>query len=840
MSGHNDSQPSSFGDGKAGDCRPPGRAASFLLVMVQLGIVAGIVGLFDIEGHHHFLPVLCVMIGGFAVHAWLPPQFRLGFFAVLSVACIPFVLGPSNGISLLAIGGTLLGICYLPVVFGLRMCLLVLAATLLVVCRTQWPHPIWPVLGSMFMFRLIVYVYSNRTAVKQPGWAESVSYFFMLPNICFPLFPVVDFKTFRETRLSTNNWDVYQRGITWIVCGLSHLLLYRYISSHLVPRPYELYDIPHIALFMVTNYALYLHVSGQFHLITGLLHLYGFDLPRTHHCFFLASSFTDIWRRINIYWKDFMSRVFFFPMFYAVRRRGSSLAAATTSGVCFVFLCTWLLHSWQMYWLLGSFPVTANDAALWLVAGLCVAANAVLDARRRPSRKPRLWPAAVSLAARTVGMFALVSLFWAFWTEPTFPALVRGAIHRPGAASGLVVVLMWMLAFVITGTIIGVIWTRKIATGWRRPALPFRDKAALHVVGLGLVLTVSLPSFGNMLGPDLSSAIADFRTNTSAGDALDQLQGYYEDLNAPGLQAGALIAAISPKNESLRSQAEGFARVSRRADAYQLVELIPGVRTELDGNPTSINRFGMRDRDITLHKSPGTIRIACVGSSVVMGYGVRDDEVFSRLLETRLNARTSDRTSRYETLNFGVGKQWASHRLVRIQRQVFGFDPDAVYYFAHQDEFNSLAVHLGGLVADGLELPSPHLTETVKKAGINPKMAPGAIRGRLLQHEDELLQAVYQSIVDECKTRDIVAVWIYLPIPTTPGGPVGARILPIARSAGFVVCDLSSWAEGREVTEMLPAPDNPHAHAGGHQLITEALIQVLETQPDALPRGADR
>ena len=329
-----------------------GAPAKFLLLMVELLLIAGIVYVFEIEGRRLLFPVLCVMIGGFAVNTWLPTAFRMGFFACLSVASVFIVLGLANGLYVLVAGGALIGICFLPVGLWLRISILVAAGIVLVVLRSQWPLPVWPVLGSMFMFRLMVYVYSTRKGGTNPPLTTTLSYFFMAPNVCFPLFPVVDFSTYRDSWYNGNPWEIYQKGIVCIVRGLTHLLLYRYIKFHLVPEPYELYDVPHIALFMATNYALYLHVSGQFHLIAGLLHLFGFDLPRTHDRYFLASSFTDIWRRINIYWKDFMLKMFFFPTFYSLRGRGWKLGAATVAGVLVVFVSTWLLHSWKIYWLL--------------------------------------------------------------------------------------------------------------------------------------------------------------------------------------------------------------------------------------------------------------------------------------------------------------------------------------------------------------------------------------------------------------------------------------------------------------------------------------------------------
>jgi len=64
----------------------------------------------------------------------------------------------------------------------------------------------------------------------------------------------------------------------------------------------------------------------------------------------------------------------------------------------------------------------------------------------------------------------------------------------------------------------------------------------------------------------------------------------------------------------------------------------------------------MRDREgIHLQKPASTCRIALVGSSIVMGYGVGDNEVFARHLENRLNANLASHSPRYEVLNFGTG-----------------------------------------------------------------------------------------------------------------------------------------------------------------------------------------
>src|SRR5207244_1741022 len=88
---------------------------------------------------------------------------------------------------------------------------------------------------------------------------------------------------------------------------------------------------------------------------------------------------------------------------------------------------------------------------------------------------------------------------------------------------------------------------------------------------------------------------------------------------------------------------------TRAADDLLGRELIPGWSGKLGGASITINQLGMRDRAGITPKKPGnTCRIALVGSSIVMGYGVGDEEVFKCHLEDRLNAAAPAGAPQYE------------------------------------------------------------------------------------------------------------------------------------------------------------------------------------------------
>jgi hypothetical protein len=172
-----------------------------------------------------------------------------------------------------------------------------------------WSVAIWPLLASMFMFRIALYLYALKYDARRPSLSRTLAYFFMLPNVCFPLFPVVDYSTFARNYYDRESRLIYHSGMKWIARGLVHLVLYRLVYLHGVSDPTLVETVGQLVQFLVATFLLYLRVSGQFHLIIGVLHLFGFRLPDTHHLYFLASGFTDFWRRINIYWKDFAMKL---------------------------------------------------------------------------------------------------------------------------------------------------------------------------------------------------------------------------------------------------------------------------------------------------------------------------------------------------------------------------------------------------------------------------------------------------------------------------------------------------------------------------------------------------
>jgi alginate O-acetyltransferase complex protein AlgI len=382
-----------------------------------------------------FFSLACLVFGGFAISYWLPFRFKESFLILLSLAGAYVLLSPVVASLLIAAGLGLFAVIRSSLEFRWKLLVLLGIAGGLAYLRASGraavPPEFWPVFGAIFMFRMIVYLYDSKHLPGPASLKEYFSYFFLLPNYYFLLFPVIDFQTFRKSFFSRDIHPVAQQGVWWIVRGTTHLLLYRLLYQLQVNFSPPKVSVPvAVAGKIVLCYLLYLRVSGQFHIITGMLHLFGYDLPVTNRYYLLANGLSDFWRRINIYWKDFMVKVVYFPVYFKLRRKGDLRAKLVATSL--VFAATWLLHAYQFFWLQNNFRITVNDSLFWIVLGSVVVADVWRQHNRRKTLPRSGWLPTLENVAQIAMTFAFVSVLWSMWSagsmEEWFSFLQSGNI----------------------------------------------------------------------------------------------------------------------------------------------------------------------------------------------------------------------------------------------------------------------------------------------------------------------------------------------------------------------------------------------------------------------------
>jgi hypothetical protein len=838
------------------------RLTDFLLlgfILGQLVLVAVVLNQVDILAPA-YRRVAFMAFAGCIVNHLLPLRFRLPFFATLSLVSVALVLGMPTTPDvwwdvhgalrapvLIAIGALFIAVCHLPIGFWLRAVILAGMCLMAAIGRRGMIDlgsyaVIWPMLAGFFMFRIMVYLYDVSTGrLKITGW-HSAAYFFMLPNACATFFPVVDFKTMVGSHYNQPAFAIYQRGVHWITRGVIQMLLYRFIDQ-LFSMPIKNVDSGvEIVRYCLANSLVYLNVSGGFHFIVGLLLLFGFNLPETNHHYFLASSFSDYWRRVNIYWKDFMMKTFYYPAYFRLKKLGPTLALALS--VAWVFFLTWGLHLYQTWWLKADITISWPDILFWSILGVLVLINSLWEMRRsgRKARTGNNTSRLVVLALQTMATFAAISLLWSLWASPSVSTWLRMWRYADRWT-----VLCGGLALLVVGIV-------KIAVELsQRPAAPAERNS--QVAPQSLVrrgaLQVCLPALLILVvaQPEVQALVPDQYLEQTSGPLsvrrwFDTLQSgdsftprrdraemnYYQRFTR--MDEGNRLLFEVLFGQRIPSYFDGFYPINSTSDIRQW-ELQPNFSGHAFETEFKTNSAGMRDKEYPLDKPSNTVRIAVLGSSHVMGWGVSEPDVFETVLENRLNRDHLPvlGAEHVEVLNFAVYGYGPLSQIPVMQKRVSPYHPNITLLVGHPPDLRFINSALRSVLQQGKTLPSEELRGTLKAAHVYPELQDGLAEQRLKRFEPEVLLWSFKQIAAQSRSIGSLPVYAFFPTPnelplSQSASADAAMMKDLAAQAGFVVFDLSDVFAGQPPATLMTGGSG-HSSAQAHALIAEALNRKL-------------
>jgi len=823
----------------------PHPARSTILIAAQLLLAWGVLSGFRIESSS-FRTGLAILFLAYPIHVALPARGRLPLFGILSLASIVYVAGWTNAAWILVLGGGLIALCHLPVPFRFRLLLIGLATATLAIFRATppatlprpWSDLVWPILASMFMFRLMIYLYDLRHRSAPFGFWRAVAYFFMAPNVWFPLFPIVDYQAMNRPAPTSDRFRIHQVGVDWIVRGTVQLILYRLVYQHLLVDPAAIDSIARLAQALVATFLLYLRISGSFHLIVGILRLFDFNLPETHHLYFLASGFSDFWRRINIYWKDFVMKLAFYPVFFRLRR--THPAQAMVAATLIAFFATWCLHSWQWFWMRGEFLVTLGDSLFWAILAVLVTIDAVRESA--PGRRPaaRSWKNDARRAGATVGTFVALTFLWSFWTAGSFSQFAA-LFEKIGPVRAFdIVLVIGILAVIAAWSILDNRSSRLTPRGALTSSFSWRPVLRNAGAALLLVALASRPVQSRLPGP-VGQLLAELENPKLNDRDLALLQrGYYEDLTQVSRFSHDLAVVYGerppdyfiPWREAMRTETD---------DYYQEV-LKPSASCTYMNVTYTTNRWGMRDRDYAKERTPGLPRIALVGSSYTLGWGVGDDQTFESIVERRLDESGTP----CEILNFAVHAYDPVRNLLTLENRVLGFHPDAVILFCNTNERKTLVTNLAHAIEKGIPLPYPFLDTLRVEAGVDRTTERSVMELRLAAVADRAIAESFRLFAARAHAEGIQAIWIFMPetiarVSEAPLPGVDAGRPPVdvfremARTAGFdQVTELTAAFAGVDGEELKLFAWDYHPNVRGHELLAGEFERI--TRESVLPQ----
>lgn len=796
-------------------------------LILQLAVIGGFIHHFNIEVQFNLPLLFPFVIGAFLIHSALPFRLRTTFFILSAIGGLFILLPFKEVLILLGLTMLMLGICNLKISLGFRKVLLLLVAIALALMRmgifTNWIASQTLVLfGSMFMFRMLLFLYELKYQKEAVPFQTQLSYFLMLPNLIFPLFPVVDFKLFQRNYYNTTDTEIYQRGVSLISKGIFHMFLYRIIYSFLVPTVSEVQTLSDFIQYLVFSYLLVIRLSGLFHFSVGVLCLFGYNLPEIFKNIFLASGFADLWRRLNIYWKDFMIKMFFNPIYFRFKKYGTKQAIFWSTLICFGI--TLLLHSYQTFWLVGVFNVSNQDLIFWLLFGLLVAFGGLFNWNKTSQNSSYK---SVIHVGKVLITFTSMALIWSFWNTNNMSSWLKmiGTVQT-ASKSAIVLGLFTMLAFVIiTGVIIDSSFFKKLWNSRRTKLLELRvPLLALFF----LILSFNSWTLKNYWDDRIDGNDIHFLFNfiMKKSDTQNEIAGYYDNILATSDLMSPLAADLVSRSSAFNINLYQRNILFQSDDAFKR-KFTPSSKTTIQGIKVEINRWGMHDKDYELIPDDSTFRIAVLGGSIEMGWAIPTDQGLDKVIEGQLNSDSSlkSRYKQFEVLNFSVPSRNILNQSYALKHQVMAFKPQMVIFFDHDETewvniVNSLQEYDYSQDFEGY-VDSLYLTPGLITAEANTN----ELIDRLESRRQPLIKSIYADIAEMCKANDISPVVVAMPELRAAVYKRNYNHPEIAEGLGLKLIDLSSMFDIEKVASYsMDRVGHPTPEAN------ELIIKALYTQ----------
>jgi len=276
-----------------------------------------------------------------------------------------------------------------------------------------------------------------------------------------------------------------------------------------------------------------------------------------------------------------------------------------------------------------------------------------------------------------------------------------------------------------------------------------------------------------------------------------------------------------------------YARDVKRVSADPAIghEHRPNAQARLMGVDVRTNADGLRDRDYSFERKPGTTRILMLGDSLTFGWGVPAEATYSKRLERSLNAAGLA----VEVINTGVGNYNTAMEVAYFLERGIRYKPDIVVlnYFINDAE------------------PVPGYDTNILSRNLRAYVYFAARLGLALRQLDAAGMTdwhdYYRSLYDEarnpggfaaveaavarlaayCREHGIALHLVNYPELRTldpyPFAAVDARLAALAARHGLPFLNLLDAVRGQEPAALWVTPPDPHPSALAHDLFAQAL-----------------
>lgn len=781
------------------------------LSFLQLFLLAATSFYFRIFTDYGFDRLLIAFSVLLPVYYVLPVKYRIPALVLFFVGFITYAIGPVSSAFYVLSSVFILFIIRKPRSFIIYLILFLFVAVLALL-RLEifyFPRLIFaiPYIGAAFMFRGILLFYESKHNYLTSGFWLDIAYFFFPANLCFLLFGVIDPVKFSKSFVGLK---AFNTGLKRIYTGFTLVILHRVILN-LFPITFEdVNDLKSLVHYAVINYLFVLNATGILLAGIGTLGLCGFELPPIFGNFLIVTSFTEMWRKINSYWRDFIIRVFYYPLFFKFRKL-SKLPRVLLS-VNIAFFLSWMLHDYQLFWISGKIDLKFTGFLFWMIFGNLVAYAVYKEFTLGTPPKRNL----ITRTLSAVGIFITCCFLWLLWRSENLNEFVYLLSYSRHSVSVTYLLFALGALIIICGLYL------YLEDVLKEKAKTMIDLALTIIIPLFFaVLTLSSFSFFEKQFPQLKRSLALFsQPKLNDEENFTRDEGYYENVIASGKSRPW---EIKLKGEMAWGNSKG---ATRRTGDILLREFIPSTTTTIGNFTLKINSDGLRDEEYSFEKKPNTFRMGILGGSIECGYGVEKENVFESLVENDLDSIYSD--EKIEIINFaGLGNMLLQN-IETTKKKVIPYKPDVLFYFSHPSEYRHIARNFTRLVLNGVDLKYDFLKEIKASSGVTQNMKRQEITLRLLPYSASIVKWGYAQIAEDCAKNGIKPVWVYLPTPNDDDPNFNyKKISQLAEQNGFVIINLSEVYKGYSFEQIRVSETDFHPSVLGHHLISEMFLKKL-------------
>ena len=379
-----------------------------------------------------------------------------------------------------------------------------------------------------------------------------------------------------------------------------------------------------------------------------------------------------------------------------------------------------------------------------------------------------------------------------------------------------------------------------------RPAPPAPPpRRAWHPERLGSALLLSaLVAFlalgqAGHLGRSLKLLADDLRNDgPNAADSGHLTRDYYRGLlgDAGGVSKGIperLSRWLLGLGHAAEVRSDTFATspIGRAGAGFPLRELAPSTSAELAGALVTVNSHGMRDEECALEAPAGALRLAMIGASNDMGWGVRHEEAWATQLEALL---ASTRGTPVEVLNFAVPSFTLLEQLWSVEARIARFAPRLLLFTVTLPELrNELIGRLATRVRSGRDLGFEFVRKIVAESGAKPGDDIDVALRKLRPFTEALVDGVFAELTRIGRTTGLPIAVVVLKLE--PGDAVARQLrwaADAAERAGLpVVRAFDACRELSAIELYVDARSDHHPGVVAHAALAAEIAAALDAQP---------